>query len=93
MNEPVNVKLFKNGGSWALRIPSSMLPAEKEATLCQRQDGVIELTFKSKKQRMQELLDYLQTQDPLSDSESYFPSGDQMGERWDSEDVFPSGNA
>jgi hypothetical protein len=82
MTRRVTRKLFKNGGSWAIRIPKGWLPEDGEFDVVEREDGVIEIRTLDREERMRRLLEFLSQQPELDDSEIWLPDRTPEPDRW-----------
>jgi hypothetical protein len=78
----VTRKVFKNGGSWAIRIPKGWLPEDGEFDVVEREDGVIEIRTLDREDRMRRLLEFLSQQPELDDSEIWLPDRTSEPDRW-----------
>jgi antitoxin VapB len=58
-------KIFRNGRSKAVRIPSEFTIEGESVLISQDGDGVIHIRQKSKKRSMSEMLDWLAEQGPI----------------------------
>lgn len=85
MTKRVTRKLFKNGGSWAIRIPKGWLPEDGEFDLVVREDGVVEIHPLNRAERMKRLLEWLASQPPIPEEEFPIPERPIEPERfnWD----------
>jgi virulence-associated protein VagC len=83
MTKRVTRKLFKNGGSWAVRIPKDFLPENPEIDVVMREDGVIEIRPLDRQQRLQAFLARMMERGELPDSEIWLPDRKPEPERWD----------
>ena len=59
MTKRVTRKAFKNGGSWAVRIPKGWLPDDAEFDMTVRDDGVLEIRPLDRDERMKRCLHVL----------------------------------
>ena len=83
MTKRVTRKLFKNGGSWAVRIPKDFLPENPEIDVVMREDGVIEIRPFDRQAKLQEFLERMMQGPELDDSEIWLPDRKPEPERWD----------
>lgn len=90
MTETVTRKLFRNGGSWAIRIPKDFLPSTTELELFLRQDGVLELRPLAREQRMQNLLKRLSESPELAADAFPIPTRGIEIERFDWKELWGS---
>lgn len=88
MTERVTRRAFKNGGSWAIRIPKGWIPADAEVDLIVREDGVLEIRPLDSDQRIRKLLARLAEQPELSESELPVPSREVEAGRFDFNEMF-----
>jgi len=88
MTKRVTRKAFKNGGSWAVRIPKGWLPEDAELDMTVRDDGVLEIRPLDRDERMKALLARLAEGPEIPESE--FPVPDRSGwvERFNFEELF-----
>lgn len=73
MNKPVIAKMFRNGGSWALRIPSHMVPDSDTLEIRQREPGVLELRAHRRPLSVRELIEKWNTEPPIDDADDELP--------------------
>jgi len=88
MTKRVTRKLFKNGGSWAIRIPKGWLPEDGEFDVVVRDDGVLEIRPLDRELRMKRLLREIQERGPLSEKEFPIPSREIEPERFDWDELW-----
>lgn len=88
MTKRVTRKLFKNGGSWAIRIPKGWLPEDGEFDVVVRDDGVLEVRPIDREARMKKLLEWLATQPEISEEEFPVPSREPEPERFDWDELW-----
>jgi virulence-associated protein VagC len=82
MTKRVTRKLFKNGGSWAVRIPKDFLPENPEIDIVMREDGVIEIRPLTQNERLNRFLQRMLEGPELDDSEIWLPDRKPEPERW-----------
>ena len=88
MTKRVTRKLFKNGGSWAIRIPKGWLPEDGEFDVVVRDDGVLEIRPLDREARMKRLLQEIQERGPLTEEEFPIPSREIEPERFDWDELW-----
>jgi virulence-associated protein VagC len=88
MTNRVTRKLFRNGGSWALRIPAGWLLEEAEYELVRREDGVLEVHPMDNEMQFKEFLKHLAEQGELPDSETWIPQRLPEPDRWNLDELF-----
>jgi virulence-associated protein VagC len=88
MTKRVTRKLFKNGGSLAVRIPKGWLPDDAEIDIVRREDGIVELRPLDRETRMKRLLEYLSQQPELPEDEFAFPVRQPEPDRFDWDELW-----
>ena len=88
MTKRVTRRAFKNGGSWAVRIPKGWLPEDAELDMTIRSDGVLEIRPLDRDERMKRLLAEIQARGPISEEEFPIPSRENWNERFDFDKMF-----
>jgi virulence-associated protein VagC len=88
MTKRVTRKLFKNGGSWAIRIPKGWLPEDGEFDVVVREDGVVEIRPLDRETRMKNLLTWLASQPPIPEEEFPIPKREVEPERFDWDELW-----
>lgn len=88
MTKRVTRKAFKNGGSWAVRIPKGWLPDDAEFDMTVREDGVLEIRPLDRDERMKRLLAEIQARGPIPEKEFPMPSRENWPDRFDYDEMF-----
>jgi virulence-associated protein VagC len=88
MTKRVTRKLFKNGGSWAIRIPKGWLPEDGEFDVVVREDGVLEIRTLDRDQRMRRLLQEIKDRGPITEEEFPIPKREPEPERFDWDELW-----
>jgi virulence-associated protein VagC len=83
MTERVTRKLFKNGGSLAVRIPKGWLPEDAEIDIVRREDGTVEIRPLNREARLKAFLERMGEGPELDDSEAWLPKREPAIDRWD----------
>lgn len=83
MTRRVTRKMFKNGGSWALRIPAGWLPEDAEFEVLVRDDGVLEVRPLDRERQFKEFLRHLEERGEIPDIEFPIPERPIEPERLD----------
>ena len=78
MTEPVVVKKFKNGGSWAIRIPAHMLAESDSFEIKEVSPGVLEVRPHEPPLSIIELLDQWAAEPPVEDADEEFPNRENV---------------
>jgi virulence-associated protein VagC len=88
MTRRVTRKLFKNGGSWAIRIPKGWLPEDGEFDVTIREDGVLEVRPLDRAERMRNLLEEISKRGPIPEEEFPVPERPVEPERYDWDELW-----
>lgn len=88
MTRRVTRKLFKNGGSLAIRIPKGWLPEDGEFELCVRDDGVLEVSPIDRDARMRRLLEKFRAENSIPDGEFPIPARAIEPQRFDWDELW-----
>lgn len=88
MTNRVVRKAFKNGGSWAVRIPKGWLPEDAELEMAVRDDGVLEIRPLDRDEQMKRLLADIRARGPISDEELPLPNRENWTDRFDFDKMF-----
>ena len=88
MTKRVTRRAFKNGGSWAVRIPKGWLPDDAEFDMTVRDDGVLEIRPLDRDERMKRLLARLAEGPEIPESEFPVPDRSDWVDRFDFEEMF-----
>lgn len=83
MTKRVNRKLFKNGGSMAIRIPKGWLPEDTELQLMLREDGVLEVSAVDRVEKLRRFEMRMIQAEPLSEDAIWLPDRGSSPDRWD----------
>jgi virulence-associated protein VagC len=83
MTERVTRKLFKNGGSLAVRIPKGWLPEDAEIDIVRREDGIVEIRPLDRDTRLKAFLERMGEGPELDASAAWFPDREVAADRWD----------
>ena len=73
MPEPVVTKLFRNGGSWAVRIPASLVPPTRFVEIRATAQGTIEILPHDEPVTLDQLLERWSTQSTPADADEPWP--------------------
>lgn len=57
MTEPMVTKMFKNGGSWAIRIPAGHVPSTEKVEIRATPDGTLEIRPHNELETLEQLLE------------------------------------
>lgn len=88
MTDRVTRKVFRNGGSVAVRIPKGWLAEDAEIELFQRDDGSLEIRPLDPDARLRGLLAYLRGQPEITEDDFSIPLHDKETSRFDTAEMF-----
>lgn len=91
MTKRVTRKLFKNGGSWAIRIPAGWLPEDSEFDVIVRDDGVLEVRPLDRERQFKEFLRHLEERGEVPNEAFPIPERHREAERWDWDQLLGEG--
>ena len=87
----MNTKLFRNGGSWAVRLPSDWIVGSPDVQLIEKRPGVIEVHLLSRQQLFSQLIEDT-IADPLSESDLPVEERQLESDRYDIEKLMRGSN-
>jgi virulence-associated protein VagC len=74
MTEAMVTKMFKNGGSWAIRIPAGLVPPTEKVEIRATADGTLEIRPHNEPETLEQLLKkWKQEPTPLDAAEHWPP--------------------
>ena len=82
MTDPVVTKMFRNGGSWAIRIPAALVPASEMVDIRRTAEGVIEIRPHNAPPTVDDLLGRWSTEPPPSDAHEPWPARPALPHRF-----------
>ena len=74
MSEPVVTKMFKNGGSWAVRIPASLVPPTKTVEVRGTAGGTLEIRPHHEPETLEQLLENWKQEGTPRDATEQWPA-------------------
>jgi virulence-associated protein VagC len=82
MTDPVVTKMFKNGGSWAVRIPVSLVPSTQAVEIRATAEGALEIRPHYEQETLEQLLDKWQEEGTPLDATDQWPARTPLPSRF-----------
>ena len=74
MTEPVVTRMFRNGGSWAVRIPASIVPPTQAVEIRATAEGTLEIRPHHEPETLDQLLAKWEQEGPPRDAIEKWPA-------------------
>lgn len=74
MTKPVVTKLFRNGGSWAVRIPASLVPETHTVQIRATAEGTLEILPHHESETLDQLLEKWMQEATPRDAQEQWPA-------------------
>lgn len=88
MTDRVTRKVFRNGGSLAVRIPKGWIAADAEIDIIRNQNGDLLIRPLNREDRIGRLLEYLIEQPEITDEDFLLPASESGTDRFNSAQMF-----
>ena len=73
MTEPMVTKMFKNGGSWAIRIPAGHVPPTEKVEIRATSEGTLEIRPHNEPETLEQLLEKWKQEATPRDAAEHWP--------------------
>jgi len=82
MTDPVVTKLFRNGGSWAVRIPAALVPPTNSVEIRGTPQGTIEILPHEEPDTLDQLLERWSSEPTPADAQEPWPPRTPLSSRF-----------